>query len=96
MLQHVCLVPVRPSLPPPLPAGCRGIRHWDSVNPSNSYLVCGPLWGQDSLVDPAGGVLQMPHYRCVAGMACINDDDGLLAASSNASSTVYPFRYVEW
>lgn len=32
-------------------------------------------------MDPAGGVLQMPHYRWGEGMACIDDDDGLLASS---------------
>lgn len=76
LLFETCLLIEEFGHPSPrsVPAGCRGIRHWDSVNPSNSYLVCGPLWGQDSLVDPAGGVLQMPHYRWGVGMACIDDD----------------------
>ncbi|GAX85401.1 hypothetical protein CEUSTIGMA_g12817.t1 [Chlamydomonas eustigma] len=42
----------------------RGIRLWDAVRPGHSYLVCGPLWGNDCLVDPAvGGVLHMSQYR---------------------------------
>ena len=48
----------------------RSVRLWDAARPTASYLVCGPLWGQESLVDAAGGggVLQMPQYRYSYGM----------------------------
>eukprot|EP00798_Chlamydomonas_sp_ICE-L_P030399 gene30399-35403_t len=55
----------------PLPTGQlltgssdRCLRYWDTHRPDNSYLVCGPLWPQDNLAAPSGG-LSVPQYRYV-------------------------------